>query len=130
MNYTLLADIVLLIHFLFILFIIFGGLLTFKWKKAACFHLPLLLWGILIEYFHWICPLTPLENRLRAMAGETGYNRSFIEHYLLPVIYPGELTREIQLLLGTALLLVNISIYFLIWLKWNKNKRRRLGVDS
>jgi len=125
MIYNLLAGIVLIIHFLFILFVIFGGLLALKWKKAVWFHLPLLLWGILIEYFGCTCPLTPLENSLRDKGGGTRYDNSFIEQYLLPIIYPGELTREMQLFLGTLLLLINAFIYFWVWLKENKKRRHR-----
>lgn len=125
MIYSLLADTVLLIHFLFIIFVIFGGILTIKWKRAVWFHLPLLLWGVLIEYVGCICPLTPLENNLRAKGGNGGYDGSFIEYYLLPIVYPGQLTREIQLLLGTLLILINISIYFLIWQKSIKKWRRK-----
>ena len=120
MIYSLLADMVLLMHFLFIIFVIFGGLLTIKWKRAVWFHLPLLMWGVLIEYVGWICPLTPLENYLRTQGGGSGYDSSFIEYYLLPVIYPGNLTREIQLLLGTLLIFINIVVYLFVWLKWKK----------
>ena len=130
MSFKLLADVVLLFHIIFILFVILGGLLTIKWKKAAGIHLPLLLWGIMIEYFGWICPLTPLENSLRAKGGGTSYESSFVEYYLLPLIYPGQLTRHIQLLLGTLLLLINIFIYFIVWLEWKKKKRRPEGADS
>jgi len=82
--YSLLADLVLISHLMFILFILAGGLLALRWKRAACFHLPAAAWGVLIELADRICPLTPLENRLRLKAGELGYERGFIEHYLLP----------------------------------------------
>ena len=112
MKYSILANIVLVIHLLFILFVILGGLLTLKWRRAAWIHLPLFAWAVLIEFTGWICPLTPLENRLRISGDETGYSGSFIEHYLLPLIYPDEMTRGVQITLGTLLIFINICIYF------------------
>ncbi len=105
------ADLVVLLHFAFILFVLLGGLLVLRWPRFAWLHLPAVAWGILIEWAGWICPLTPLENFLRRAAGEAGYTRSFVEHYLLPIIYPGGLTREIQLVLGAFVLLLNLAIY-------------------
>ena len=109
--YGLLADIVLIIHLLFIIFVIGGGLLTLRWKKAAWLHLPLLAWAIFIEFTGWVCPLTPVENSLRKMGGGSGYGGSFIEHYLLPIIYPGAMTRGVQIKLGMMLIIVNICTY-------------------
>ena len=90
------ADAILLVHFGFVLFVVLGGLLVWKWRRLAWLHLPAVLWGALIEFSGWICPLTPLENRLRGGVEGGGYPGSFIERYLLPVIYPTELTRELE----------------------------------
>ena len=115
------ADAVLLIHFGFILFVLLGGLLAWKWRWMPWLHLPAVLWGALIEFSGGICPLTPLENRLRQAAGEDGYPGGFIERYLLPVIYPAELTRELQVLLGLLVLVVNFAVYGILWIR-QKNK--------
>ena len=105
------ADFLLLLHLLFILFVILGGLLVMKWQWLALLHLPAAAWGALIEFRGWVCPLTPLENAFRAAAGEAGYSGGFIQHYLLPLIYPGALTREVQMVLGALVVLVNLFIY-------------------
>lgn len=112
MKYSILADTVLVIHLLFIIFVILGGLLSLRWRWSASVHLPLLAWAVLIEYRGWICPLTPLENSLRISGGERGYSGGFIEHYLLPLIYPEAMTRGVQIILGTLLIIINICIYF------------------
>jgi hypothetical protein len=108
---SVLADFMLVIHLCFILFVVVGGVLVFRWPRAAFIHLPVVLWGIAIEWGNWICPLTPLEQKLRLAANENGYSGGFIEHYLFALIYPDELTREIQLGLGLLVLLVNVLIY-------------------
>ena len=115
MTYRLLADGVLLLHLLFILFVIGGGWLVLRWPRLVWAHLPAALWGALIELVGWICPLTPLENALRGMAGEAGYGGGFVEHYLLPIVYPGVLTREIQIGLGVAVVVLNAMVYTLVW---------------
>jgi hypothetical protein len=115
------AGAVLLIHFGFVLFVLLGGLLVWKWPRLAWLHLPAVLWGALIEFSGGICPLTPLENRLRQAAGEGGYPGGFIERYLLPVIYPAELTRDVQVLLGLLVLALNLAVYAALWIK-RKNK--------
>ena len=91
------ADLVVVVHFLFVLFVVLGGLLVLRWPRVAYFHVPAAVWGAAIELGGWICPLTPLENSLRQQAGGTGYSGGFIEHYILPVLYPSALTRDIQL---------------------------------
>ncbi len=111
MLYRILADVVLVVHFGFILFVIFGGLLALKWPKAAWAHLPCFLWGASIITVGWVCPLTPLEHQLRRAAGQAGYEGGFIEHYILPLIYPGELTQTVQFVLGGALMTFNILVY-------------------
>jgi hypothetical protein len=111
MPYRLLADLVVGLHFLFVLFVVLGGLLLLRWPKLAWVHLPGAVWGAMIEIGGWICPLTPLENMLRARAGEAGYQGGFIEHYILPVLYPGNLTRGTQLTLAAIVIVVNLGIY-------------------
>ena len=107
----MLADLVVVLHFAFVLFVVLGALLVLRWPKVAYLHVPAALWGALIEFTGWICPLTPLENSLRARAGEAGYQGGFVEHYILPALYPSALTRHIQLLLGAAVVLLNLVIY-------------------
>ena len=109
--YRLLANAVVVFHALFILFVLFGGFLAWRWRWVAALHLPCAVWGMLIEYRGWICPLTPLENTLRAKAGEHGYSGGFVEHYLLPAIYPSGLTSRVQVMLGTFVLVVNALAY-------------------
>jgi hypothetical protein len=118
MIYGVLADLVLVLHLGFIVFVVLGGLLAVDRPRAAIVHLPTATWGILIELFGWICPLTPLENSLRRAAGEAGYAGGFIEHYVLPVIYPGGLTREVQLGLAVLVVAVNVAIYWYAWRRY------------
>jgi hypothetical protein len=110
-----LADAVLVLHLAFILFVVLGGLLVLRRPKLAWLHLPAVAWGALIEFAGWICPLTPLENRLRARGGEAGYSGGFIEHYLTALIYPGGLTRNFQLLLGALVIAINVAVYWKLW---------------
>ena len=116
-----LADLVVLVHFGFILFVLFGGLLSFQWRWMPWLHIPAALWGALVEFNGWICPLTPLENRLRQSAEESGYDGGFVERYLLPVMYPEGLTQSIQILLGVIVVVLNLIVYLLIW------RRARMG---
>lgn len=125
MKYGLLADTVLVIHLLFIVFVILGGLFLLRWRKAVWIHLPLLAWALVIEFTGWICPLTPIENSLRASGGERGYSGSFIEHYLLPLVYPNEMTRGVQITLGMLLIFINICIYFYSYRAGTKLHPRR-----
>jgi hypothetical protein len=111
MGYALAADAVLVLHGLFVLFVAFGGLLVAWRREMAAVHLPAALWGAGIEFTGGVCPLTPLENRLRALAGEDTYAGGYVEHYLLPLLYPDGLTRGVQLALGTAVILLNVGIY-------------------
>lgn len=110
-----LADLVVIAHGLFIVFVVAGGLLALRWPRAAWVHLPAAVWGVLIEWAGWICPLTPLENTLRRAAGQAGYSGGFVERYLLPLIYPAGLTPAVQLWLGLVVLVVNVAIYALWW---------------
>lgn len=111
MYYGLLADLVVVVHLGFVVFVVVGGLLVFRWGWVVWLHLPSALWGALIEFFGWVCPLTPLEQWLRRRAGEAGYEGGFVEHYVLPVLYPGELTRAVQLALGVGVVVLNLCIY-------------------
>jgi hypothetical protein len=113
--HQLLADLVLVVHLAFVVFVLCGGLLVLKWRWIAWLHLPAALWGAIVEFTGWICPLTPLENWLRAQGGETSFNSDFIAQYLLPILYPGDLTRGIQLLFGTVVVVLNAAIY---WWRW------------
>jgi len=117
--YGFLADLVVVIHFLFIVFVALGGLLALRWPQAAWVHLPVAVYGAAIEFVGWTCPLTPLENHLRAAGRGATYEGGFIDHYLLPVIYPG-LTRQAALVLGVLAVVVNVAVYALVW-----RRRRR-----
>jgi len=107
----LLADGIVVLHFLFIAFVVLGGVLALRWPRLAWVHLPAACWGAAIELSGWICPLTPLENRFRQAAGEAGYAGSFIDHYLLPILYPVGLTRDIQYGLAAVVIIVNLAVY-------------------
>ena len=98
-------------HLMFVVFVIAGGLVAFKWPWMAFVHLPAAVWGTIIEYKGWICPLTPWENRLRQLAGQDGYSEGFIEHYILPIVYPPGLTRDMQMMLGTTVIVINLVVY-------------------
>ena len=110
-----LADGVLILHLVFIIFVVLGGWLVAWRPKLIWLHLPVVAWGIWIEFSGSICPLTPLENWLRDRGGETGYSGGFIEHYLTDVIYPQGLTRGMQILLGVFVIAVNLAAYGLLW---------------
>lgn len=117
MIYSILADTLLILHLLFIVFVVLGGLLILKWRWLIYPHLAAVIWGILVEFNHWICPLTPWENALRGAAGQASYNSSFIEHYLIPLIYPTNLTNDIQIILGSIVILVNLAVYSWLFIK-------------
>ena len=118
MGYRILADLVVGLHALFVVFVVAGGLLALRWPWVAAVHLPAAVWGALIEFQGWVCPLTPLEKSLRAAAGQAGYQGGFIEHYLLPVLYPAGLTRNVQLILGSLVIVVNLLIYGVLVRRW------------
>jgi hypothetical protein len=111
MTYQILADLVVGVHVLFVVFVVAGGLLALRWTWVAAAHLPAAVWGTMIEFEGWICPLTPLEQSLRMSAGQAGYQGGFIEHYLLPVLYPQGLTRGTQWMLGALVIGVNLTVY-------------------
>ena len=123
MFYKLAADAVVVLHLAFVVFVVAGGLLVFRWRWTAILHLPAVTWAVLLEFCGWLCPLTPLELTLREAGGETGYQGGFIEHYLLPIIYPDDLTRTLQIGMGAFVVIINIAIYACFL--WQLNDRNR-----
>jgi len=111
----ILADAILVLHLTFVLFVVLGAFLVLRRRKLMWVHLPVVIWGALIEFAGWICPLTPLENWLRARGGDRGYSGGFIDHYLGALIYPEGLTRELQWFLGVFVLAINAAIYLQVW---------------
>ena len=111
MVFRLLADLTVLIHLGFVAFVVLGGLLVVRWPLLAWLHLPAAAWGAWVELAGWVCPLTPLENWLRTQGGGNAYTGGFIEFYLMPLLYPASLSREVQYALGAVVLLVNAVIY-------------------
>lgn len=110
-----LADLVVALHLGFILFAVGGGLLALRWPRVAWLHVPAVLWGVFVEATGRVCPLTPLENALRRAGGGAGYAGGFVEHYVVPIVYPAALTRDLQLALAAALLLANAIVYATVW---------------
>ena len=123
MLYRLLADATVIVHLAFILFVVFGGLLVLRWRWVVWLHVPAALWGAVLEFAGCICPLTPLENRFRLASGAPTYSRSFIEHYLVPIVYPADLTREIQIVLGLMVVAINLWVYSAMWRRRAKGGR-------
>jgi len=115
MLYGVLADLVVTLHLAFVVFVLFGGLLVLQWRRVRWLHLPAVAWGAAVEFGGWICPLTPLEIWLRMQGGENGYRSDFIEHYVLSLLYPAGLTREVQIVLGAVVLAINLAIYGWLW---------------
>lgn len=115
MLYSWLADAVLLLHLSFVLFVILGGLLVLRRPRVIWWHLPAVVWGAAVEFGGWLCPLTPLEVWLRTKAGGEGYSGDFIEQYLMPALYPSNLTRSTQYGLGLAVMIVNLVVYGWLW---------------
>ena len=127
MIYRAFADLVLVVHLAFVLFVVLGGLLVLRWPRLAWLHVPAAIWGVLIEYTGWICPLTPLENSLRMRGGEAGYSGGFIEHYIQPLLYPAGLTRSTQVVLGSLALVLNLTAYAIVV---SRMRRRELLGDK
>ncbi len=109
--YQLVADLIVIVHFIFVLFVVLGALLVVKWRRVLWLHVSAAFWGAVVEFSGWVCPLTPLEVWLRRRAGEAGYRSDFVARYLLPVLYPEGLTRRIQIVLGALVVAVNLAIY-------------------
>lgn len=124
MTYRFAADAVLVLHFTFIAFALLGGLLALRWRWIPLAHLPAAAWGAFVEISGRLCPLTRIENDLRRLAGEAGYSASFIETWLLGVIYPAGLTREVQYLLAGIVIAVNAAIYLLVVRRWRRGVGR------
>src|SRR5262245_21522305 len=126
MIYRALADFVLLFHMAFVLFAALGGVLVFKWRSVAWFHIPAALWAALIELVGWVCPLTPLENWLRHKGGEAGYQTGFLERYLITLIYPAPVSRSLHVVFVLVVKGVNRAIYWRIWGRANQSLQHRL----
>jgi hypothetical protein len=122
MLYRGLADLVLVVHLAFVMFVVLGGLLALRWPRVAWVHVPVAVYGAVIEFVGFICPLTPLEIWLRRLGGEAGYEGGFVEQYITAAIYPTGLTREIQLALGLGVLVLNAIVYAIVW---RRRKRSR-----
>ena len=120
MIYRILADITMSVHFAFILFVLFGGLCAFWWPRIIWVHVPAAIWGAAVMLFGWTCPLTPLERYLRIQSGAEGYDSSFIEHYIVPILYPSGLTREIQIALGIGAVVIVGATYAWYWYRCQK----------
>ncbi len=121
--WRLLADGVVLVHLVFVLFALFGGLTVLRWPRMVWVHLPLMSWGAYVGFSGRICPLTPLENWLRQEGGEARYTTSFIEHYVMPVLYPSGLTPDLQTTLGAVVLAVNAGVYTAVWVRHKRRPR-------
>jgi hypothetical protein len=119
MVYSVLADLVVLVHLAFVVFVALGGLMAIRWPRVAWVHLPAMAWGVVVEIFRLTCPLTPLENRLRRAGGERGYAGDFIEHIARRVLY-AEITPEVQIALGLVLLGANVVVYAFAIHRWRK----------
>jgi hypothetical protein len=124
MAYRVLADATVLLHLAFVVFVVLGGLLVLRWPRVVWLHLPAAAWGAWVELSGSVCPLTPLENWLRTREGGSAYAGSFVEHHLLPVLYPASFSRELQLALAALVILVNALIYAGVW-----RQRSRAGSD-
>ena len=123
MTWGVLAEVVVVLHFCFVLFVLFGGALALRWPKVVWVHFPAAAWGALISFAGWVCPLTPLEKWLRRQGGAAGYEGGFVEHYILPVLYPRGLTPGIQIALGVIVILLNVFIYRRVY-------RRRMAMGA
>ncbi len=125
MLFSLAADLLVLAHFGFIVFVVAGGSLAFRWPRVIWVHLPAVVWGVTIEFAGFICPLTPLENKLRFAAGESGYTGGFIDQYVVPIVYPSGLSRNLQIILGVTAILINVAIYAALLAKRKQNREAR-----
>jgi hypothetical protein len=127
MVYRFLADSVLLVHFGFVVFAVLGGLLVLRWRPVVWLHVPAAVWAVLIQFGGWTCPLTPLENHLRRLGGQAGYSGGFVEHYLLSILYPAGLTRGIQLVLGSLVLVTTLGVYGYLAVRSRGGRELRSG---
>lgn len=111
MSYSIAASAIALLHLAFILFVVFGGLLVLRWPRVMWLHIPAAVWGVLIEFAGWWCPLTKWENYFLQQAGRAGYSGGFVAHYIMPIIYPAGMTRGIEIAIGLFVLVLNAGIY-------------------
>ena len=111
MLFRLLTNLVILTHVLYVVFVMIGGFLAWRWREVAWLHIPAAAWGVAIEFGGWVCPLTPIENYFRARAGVAGYSGGFLDYYLTPLLYPAGLTFPRQAVLGALALAVNLLAY-------------------
>jgi hypothetical protein len=118
--YRIAADAVVVLHAAFVCFVVLGGLFCLKWRGGVLLHLPAAAWGVWIEWSGGTCPLTPLEIRLRRLGGAAGYHGGFVQHYLLPLLYPDDLSRGVQIALGALVVLVNLAIYTAVARRWRR----------
>jgi hypothetical protein len=125
MFYTLAANAIVLLHLGYVIFVVTGGLLVFRWRWISLLHLPAVVWSVLLELRGWLCPLTPLELMFREAGGQAGYSGGFIEQYILPVLYPVELDRTMQIAIGSFVILINLALYG--WLLWRLKNRYKTG---
>ena len=125
MLYNFLADLIVVLHSLFVLFVMLGGFLVLWKSSVAWYHIPAVFWAASIEFFGWICPLTPLENMLREKGGAAGYDTGFVEHYIVPILYPASLTRQVQINFGIIVLSINIGLYFFVLHSLRKTERKQ-----
>src|SRR2546421_4123904 len=125
MWYRFLADSLVVFHMCFVVFVICGALLVVRWKKLALVHIPAILWGMYVEWSGAMCPLTPLENHLRELGGGSAYEGGFIDHYIMPTLYPENLTRDFQITLGTVIALINVLLYTIAF---TRRGHRRLSL--
>lgn len=119
-----LADALVLLHAAFVLLVVSGGFLALRWRRLAWVHLPAALWGAVVEFMGWICPLTPLENHFRRLAGQAGYQTGFVEHYIIPLLYPADYTVSLRITLGSIVVILNGFAYALYF------RRQRTRTDS
>ena len=123
MVFRVLADLTVVLHVAFVVFVVLGGLLVARWPRIAWVHLPATAWGAWVEFAGWVCPLTPLENALRTRGGEAAYPSSFVEHYVMPILYPAFLSRDLQHVLGALVLLVNALVYLFVFRRHRSVRR-------
>lgn len=122
MSARIAADSVLLLHFVFVLFVIFGGLLVWYRRAFAWLHLPMAAWGAIVNIASWQCPLTPLENHYRKLAGQSGYEGGFVEHYIAPLVYPEGLTSDLGIYVGLAVIVWNIVVYGALFFRRHRHR--------
>ena len=113
--YAVAADIIVIVHFAFVVFVLLGGVLLLWWRRLVWIHLPAVIWGVVIEFSGWICPLTPYENKFRQLAGLEMYDGDFVMRYIMPVLYPEDLTRSLQVAFGVIVLVINIVCYYYVF---------------